>query len=268
MAEVQQQCPCKQKLSEGEKGILNFGLSTDMLKNPNEAAIGIAKQLGGSNATRIEGLVSQAQAGGAVGLLNGALPNLQMAQAKVGQLNGIVGAFENECKRLTDPKQLMGIVSSLSLYGELSCALGIEGLDIGGGLGVVNENGKLSINAAAAVNVDMEKILNKISPDGNLGTLTAQAVQDLNSGLSSAFAKLDEVNAKIGEVVQLTQDIQNAAADFIQKYTDISSLANLINLGSDDPCFKLGSTINGSLVSSDFLNAVRGGTPTGFGSGR
>lgn len=261
-----QPCPCKQQLTEGEKGILNFGLSSEMLKNPNAAAIGIAKQLGGTNATRIEGLIQQAQIGGTTGLLNGALPSLQQAQNKVSQLQGIVGAFENECNKFTDPRQLLNIVSSLSLYGELGCALGIPGLDIGGGVSVVNQNGQLSINYAVAANVDLEKVLNKFTDGG--GTDLAQAIQDLNSGLASAFSAIDQANAKIQEVIDLTTSIQNEAANFIQKYTDISSLASLVNLSSSDPCFKLGSTINGSLVSSDFLNAVRGGTPTGFGSYR
>ena len=55
--------------------------------------------------------------------------------------------------------------------------------------------------------------------------------------------------------------------DFIQKYTDISALASLVDLANNDPCFKLGSTVNGSLVSPQFINTVRGGSPTGFGSG-
>jgi hypothetical protein len=77
---------------------------------------------------------------------------------------------------------------------------------------------------------------------------------------------LDEANAAIQSVVDLTTSIQNEAANFIQKYTSINSLANLINEANTDPCFKLGGTLNGSLVSPDFLNAVRGGSPTGFGT--
>jgi hypothetical protein len=261
---AEQQCPCKQKLTEGEKGILNFGLSSEMLKNPNAAAIGIARQLGGSNVNRIEGLISAAQVGGTSNLLSSALPSLENVKNKVGQLQGVINGFEAECNRLTDPRQLVNIISSLSLYGELSCALGIEGLDIGGGLQVVNENGQLSIQYAVAANVDLEKVLNQIDP--GLGTATAGAVESLRSGLDSAFQKLDAANSAIQSVVDLTTAMQNEAADFIQKYTSINSLANLINEANTDPCFKLGSTMNGSLVSPDFLNAVRGGSPTGFGT--
>ena len=261
---AEQQCPCKQKLTDGEKGILNFGLSSEMLKNPNAAAIGIARQLGGANAFRMEQLISAAQVGGPTGLLNSALPSLQQGQQKIAQLQGIVNGFEAECNRLTDPRQLVNIISSLSLYAELSCALGIEGLDIGAGLNVVNENGQLSINFAVAANVDLEKVLNQFDP--GLGTATAGAVENLRAGLNSAFQKLDQANAAIQGVVDATTAMQNEAANFIQKYTSINSLANLINEANTDPCFKLGSTLNGSLVSPDFLNAVRGGTPTGFGT--
>jgi len=259
-----QECPCKQKLSEGEKGILKFGLTNEMLRNPNAAAIGIARQLGGSNTFKIEGLINAAQTGGATGVLNSALPSLQSAKNKIQSLQGVVTGFENECNRFKDPRQLVNIISSLSLYGELSCALGIEGLDIGGGLNVVNENGRLSINYAVVANVDLEKVLNQFS-DG-AGTATADAVQKLQAGLTDALSKIDQANAAIQGVVDTANAIQNEAANFIQKYTSINSLANLINEANGDPCFKLGSTLNGSLVSPDFLNAVRGGTPTGFGT--
>lgn len=269
---AEQQCPCKQKLTDGEKGILNFGLSSEMLKNPNAAAIGIARQLGGANSFRIEQLINAAEVGGPTGLLNSALPSLLNAREKyvdffgngTAQKPGIVNSFANECNRLSDPRQLVNIISSLSLYGELSCALGIEGLDIGGGLNVVNENGQLSINFAVAANVDLEKVLNQFNP--GLGTATAGAVESLRAGLDSAVQKLDQANSAIQGVVDATTAMQNEAANFIQKYTSINSLANLINEANTDPCFKLGSTLNGSLVSPDFLNAVRGGSQTGFGT--
>ena len=271
-----QQCPCKQKLTDGEKGILNFGLSSEMLKNPNAAAIGIGRQLGGANAARLQSLITSAGTTdvgtGLPSPLAQALPSLTAAKGKLTEFlgdgtnenPGIVNAFENECDRLTDPRQLVNIISSLSLYGELSCALGIEGLDIGAGINVVNENGQLSINYAVAANVDLEKVLNQFDP--GLGTATAGAVESLRAGLDSAFQKLDQANAAVQSVVDATTAMQNEAANFIQKYTSINSLANLINEANTDPCFKLGSTLNGSLVSSDFLNAVRGGTPTGFGT--
>jgi len=261
-------CPCKQKLTDGEKGILNFGLSSEMLKNPNAAAINMARQVGGSNVTRLNGLIDAAGAtplqGQLTPVLAQALPQLNQAKTKITQLQNTVTGFETECNRFTDPKQLVNIISSLSLYGELSCALGIEGLDIGGGLNVVNQNGQLSINYAVAANVDIENILNQFS-DGSLGTDAAGAVQQLSEGLNTAFQALDAANAAIGNVMAQASAIQNEAANFIQKYTSINSLANLVNEASTDPCFKIGSTLNGSLVSPQFIDVVRGNS-IGFGT--
>lgn len=270
--ETENPCPCKQKLTEGEKGILNFGLSSQMLNDPNAAAIGAVRQLGGRNGGRLAnmiesiggtGLPNQGIGGGVIGQ---ALPSLQRVQNKLDSMGGIVDAFAAESARLSTPQGLLSTISSLSLFGELSCALGIEGVDIGLGLNVINENGQFSLQYAVAANVDLEKVLNQISPGS--GTELAEGVLAAQGALDEAFAKLDEANAKINEVMQIADDIQNQAADFIQKYTNIQALADLITQAEDDPCFKLGSTINGSLVSPQFLNVVRGGTPTGFGSFR
>jgi hypothetical protein len=260
-------CPCKQTLTDGEKGILNFGLTNEMLRNPNAAAIAAYRQLGGANGARIESLIQAAQVGGAGNALTTALPELNRVKSSINVLDNRVDAFENECKRFTDPNQLINIISSLSLFAEMQCALGIEGLDIGVGLNVVNQNGQLSINYAVAANVDLEKILNQFS-DNNLGTATADAVRQFQEALGKMVGALDAVNGEIAGLMNAAEALQNQAADFIQKYTSINALANLINEAITDPCFKLGSTLNGSLVSSDFLNAVRGGYSPGFGGYR
>lgn len=273
MAEEEKPCPCKQKLTEGQKEILNFGLSSEMLKDPNAAAIGTIRQLGGRNGGRLANIIESMQSagGGGIGGIGGgsfgqAFPVLERLQGTLNNMNGIVDAFAAESKRLSTPEGLLSTISSLSLFGELSCALGIEGLDIGLGLNVINENGQLSLQYAVAANVDLEKILNQIDPGS--GTDLAESVLAAQGALDEAFAKIDEANAKINEVFQIANDIQNAAADFIQKYTNIQTLADWITEGLSNPCFKLGSTINGSLVSQEFLNVVKGGTPTGFGSFR
>lgn len=278
MAETENPCPCKQKLTDGQKGILNFGLSNQMLNDPNAAAVGAVRQLGGRNGGRLANMIESMQAGGGIGgvggvggpgsnpLIGQALPSLINGQNKINSLAGTVDAFAAESARLSTPEGLLSTISSLSLFGELSCALGIEGVDIGVGLNVVNQNGQFAIQGALAANVDLEQVLNQISPDA--GTDLANQIVELQGALDGAFAKLDEVNAKINEIVDAASALQNQAADFIQKYTNIQTLADLITQAETDPCFKLGSTVNGSLVSPQFLNVVRGGTPTGFGSFR
>ena len=255
-------CPCKQTLTEGEKGILNFGLNNEMLRNPNAAAIAVTRQLLGANSSRVLALMQATTPGSALGQL---FPSFSRLQNNLRALENVVGAFENECNRLTNPQELLRTISNLSLFGELNCALGIPGLDVGVGLSVVNERGQLSINYAVAANVDLERVLNKFS-DG-AGTNLANAVRDLQEGLNGVFSGIDQANGALNSVLDEAAAIQNLAADFIQKYTTINALANLINLADQDSCFKLGTSMNASVFTPEFLSVVRGGTRTGFGGG-
>jgi hypothetical protein len=231
------------------------------LKDPNAAAAGLAKQLGGRNGNRLAGLIETAQTDPLSPLFSAA-PSLQRMKNSLDSQGNIVDAFAKESARFTDPRYLTSIISSMSLFGELNCALGIEGIDIGVGLNVVNNNGQFSIDYAVNANVDIEKVLNKFS-DGS-GSDLADNVRDLQSGLDNAFAAIDEANNKLNSIMNEAAAAQAQAAAFIAKYTSINSLANLINEASTDPCFKLGSTLNGSLVSPEFLNTVGN---AGFGGG-
>jgi hypothetical protein len=264
MADEQpQECPCKNTVTDGEKGVLNFGLTKDMLKNPNAAAIGIARQLGGKNGDRLAGLINSAN--DPLTGLTEALPALTRIQNAVNSQKTIVNAFENECNKFTTVRGLTSIISSLGLYADLACALGIEGLDVGVGLNVVNENGKFRIDYAVNANVDLEKVLNKFS-DG-AGTDLANAVKNLQSGLDEAFKAMDDVNNKLNEVINQAAGMQQQAIDFIRKYSDISSLMNLVNQASTDPCFKLGGTMNANLISPEFISTVEGAGLGGVGGG-
>jgi len=129
MADEQpQECPCKNTVTDGEKGVLNFGLTKDMLKNPNAAAIGIARQLGGKNGDRLAGLINSAN--DPLTGLTEALPALTRIQNAVNSQKTIVNAFENECNKFTTVRGLTSIISSLGLYADLACALGIDGFAV------------------------------------------------------------------------------------------------------------------------------------------
>ena len=168
-------CPCKQKLTDGEKGVLNFGLTKEMLNDPNAAAVGLARQLGGRNGNRLANLITTDP----LSALYGAAPSLQRMKNSLDSQAGIIDRFAAESARFTDARYLTSIISSMSLFGELNCALGIEGIDIGVGLNVVNNNGQFSIDYAVNANVDIEKVLNKFS-DGS-GSDLADKVRDLQS---------------------------------------------------------------------------------------
>ena len=263
-----QPCPCKQKLTDGQKGVFNFGLNNEMLRNPNAAAINAVRQLGGANSSRIESLITAAKAtgpGGVQNVLFTALPSLEKMKASIINQKDKVNTFENECNRFTNPRNLTSIISSLSLFAELNCALGIEGFDINVGLNVVNNNGQFSIDYAVNANINVQKILDEYG-DG-FGTATADMVSNLRAGLDDVVGKMDEANTALEKIVTDSQKMQQDAAAFIAKYTSINSLANLVNQASTDPCFKLGATLNGSLVSSEFLNTVSNAGFGGAGGG-
>lgn len=265
MAEDPKKCPCKQELTSGQKDVLNFGLSNQILTNPNAEAVNAARQLGGSNSARIESILQSAGIGGAGGGAGGAgggvnalataIPSLNRMKSQLDRQAGIVDAFSAEAERLSTPQGLLSTVSSLNFFSEMNCALGIEGIDVMVGLNVVNQNGQFAIQGAVSANVNLEKVLNQF---GEAGAATADGIKKLQAGLNDAFQKMDEANSKIDEVVSAAQGMQNQAADFIQKYTSISALADLVNEANIDPCFKMRNVVNGGLISPQFINAVRG----------
>jgi hypothetical protein len=245
-----------------------------MFNNPNAAAVSAARQLGGANGARIQGLIEAANLGG----IGTAIPVISRIQQLLTSQEAIITAFENETKKFTTVQGLLSIVSNLSLYANLTCALGIPGLDIAAGLNVVNGNGQSAIQAVIAANIDLERVLNSFVP--GTGTALAQSIQDFQGILGSIADTIEAVSGALDGLMNEAAAVLAEATAFVQKYTDISSLANLVNLANTDPCFKLGSIINGNLISPDFLNAIRGvvppqgfppGTPnpcagTGFGS--
>lgn len=256
---AEKECPCKNSLSDGQKGILNFGLNNNVLQNPNQAALDAIGQLTGRNGQR---LLALAQTNDPFGQ---AFPGVAALQNNFMNYQNAVDAFAQECNKFTDIRSLSTIISSLTLYGDMMCALGIPGVDIGFGISVVNQNGQFAIQGALGVNLDLERLLNNL--DGKTGTELANAVKDLQQNIDGLVGKMDEVNNMINSVVQQTQQMQAEAAAFIEKYTSLNSLANLVNLANVDPCFKLGSTVNGSLVSPQFLNSVRSGFSNTGGGG-
>jgi len=255
---TQDPCPCPESVSDCEKSVLSFGLTNEMLRNPNALAIAGVRQLGGANGLRILNLIDSVQSDPLGGALD-TLPALQRVQSLLTNQDRMINAFENEIRKFTTVQGLLSIVSNLSLYANLTCALGIPGLDIGAGLNVINANGQTSIQAVLAANVDLERVLNSIS-DGS-GSALADSIRNIQGALGSITETLDAVNAQMDNLMNEAANVLNEASSFIQKYTDISSLASLVNLASTDPCFKLGSVINGNLISPDFFNAVRGIVP-------
>lgn len=255
-------CPCKQKLSDGEKSILTFGLNDfqNLLTKPNETAIAAASRLLGKNSSRVAGLITAlgSPTGGGSTALQTLLPSLQAAQTKFTAVGSAISKFDAECAKYKDPKQLTRMISSLNLYGQFQCALGIEGVDIGVGLNMIQEDGRLSINAVLAAQVDMEALLNQISPGS--GTELAENIEDLvesfQAGVGGVFDKIDAANAAVNGAVDAATAKLAEALSFIDKVTSINLMSNIIS-ESDDPCNQLSVDATVNLVDPQFTNTVR-----------
>lgn len=246
-------CPCKQKLTNGEKSILTFGLNDfqNLLTKPNETAISAAAALSGKNSARVAALLTQTTGGGS---LSEIAPALTAAQTRLTAVGAAVSKFDQECAKYKDPKQLARMISSLNLYGQFQCALGIEGVDIAVGMNMIQNDGKQSIQALVAAQVDMEALLNQFSPE--LGTSTSQAVAAFQGGIQDVFSKIDAANSAVNGAVDAAAAKMSEALSFIDKVTSINLMSNIIS-ESNDPCNQLSvdSTVN--LVNPQFTNTVR-----------
>jgi hypothetical protein len=268
-------CPCKQKLTDGEKSILTFGLNDfqNLLTKPNETAIAAASTLLGKNSGRVAALIAAASSSGGAGGTNSLLtllPSLQAAQTKLTAVGNAISKFDAECAKYKDPKQLARMISSLNLYGQFQCALGIEGLDIGVGLNMIQQDGKQSINAMIAAQVDLEALLNQI--DSGSGTALAgnleNAINSFQSGVAGVFEKIDAANGAVNGAVDAATAKLAEALSFIDKVTSINLMSNIIS-ESDDPCNQLSVDATVNVVDPQFTNTVRSAlTSTGATSFR
>ena len=240
-------CPCKQKLTDGEKNALTIGIRdiTNIIQNPNGAALDAANRLLNSSDSSLSGLSALA---GPQGALGNAFTAIQGACAAFANSKNVINAFGAECTSLTDPKNLLRTVSSLGLAFDLQCALGIPGLDISGGLGVFNQNGQFSMTAALNAQIQLDNVLKDFNISGD--------IEKLNNGLLGAANAINQASSALNAVTQATQQIQAEAFGLIQKYTSVNGLMNLVNISNNDTCFKLGGAVNASLFSQDFYQAA------------
>jgi hypothetical protein len=182
------------------------------------------------------------------------LPSLQAAQTKFTAVGSAISKFDAECAKYKDPKQLARMISSLNLYGQFQCALGIEGVDIAVGMNMIQDDGKLSINALLAAQIDMEALLNQL--DSGSGTSLVNGISAFQAGVDGIFQKIDAANAAVNGAVDAATAKLAEALSFIDKVTSINLMTNIIS-ESDDPCNQLSvdSTVN--LVNPQFTNTVR-----------
>ena len=163
---------------------------------------------------------------------------------------------------------MLSLVSTVGAAINFQCALGIDGLDVGVGIGLMTENGKLKLNVAINAQADLNKILDNILAGGGTGA-------DILNGVKSAVAEIAKITNAINAIAGEINDSINAvnglftdALNFISQFTNINFAINF----SNDPCTKFGVGFQQGILNPAFIEQARAANPLnqaanpGFGS--
>ena len=183
------------------------------------------------------------------------------------QINNAQGGFAGLPFTGNGP-DLLSLVSTVGAAINFQCALGIDGLDVGVGIGLMTEDGKLKLNVAINAQADLNKILDKILAGGGTGA-------DILNGVKSAVAEIEKItnaiNAIAGEIndsINAVNGLFNDALNFISQFTNINFAINF----SNDPCTKFGVGFQQGILNPEFIEQARAANPLnqaanpGFGS--
>ena len=277
-------CPCKTKLTEEQKTLHNTTSGTSQIQNSVGEKAGQVSGGLSSTISKINNLVthltpisngaeppvftlsSYGQALQAAGINSSALNSLQN---KVTSMKSSVDAMKTESERLTNPQTLMSTIGTMNFYGNIGCALGIEGLDVGVALGVVTSNGKTSISVAGNIQIDLDKLVGNISDSIDLNAAAGQ----LSAGMDSISSKINDSISTMNGLVSAGQDKLTEAQIKVAEFTQITFLSNLVG-DSSDPCNKMAVESANNLLSPEFrglsqsaISSVSSGLKTNVGDG-
>ena len=277
-------CPCKTKLTEEQKTLHNTTSGTSQIQNSVGQKAGQVSGGLSSTISKINNLIthltpivdltppyastlsSYGQALQAAGINSSALNSLQN---KVTSMKSSVDAMKTESERLTNPQTLMSTIGTMNFYGNIGCALGIEGLDVGVALGVVTANGKTSISVAGNIQVDLDKLVGNISDSVDLNAAAGQ----LSAGMDSISSKINDSISTMNGLVSAGQDKLTEAQIKVAEFTQITFLSNLVG-DSSDPCNKMAVESADNLLSPQFrglsqsaISSVSSGLKTNVGDG-
>lgn len=265
----QEKCPCGSTLTDAERSTINWGRSNPVFQNPvasqiNNAQGGFADTLGKIN--RINGVL---------GALGGSTDQLNRLTNSVGNMQGILSDYQNTSNRLSglpytgDGPDLLSLVSTVGAAVNFQCALGVEGLDVGLGIGLMTENGKLKLNTAVSVNADISKILSNI----DLGTGSSAGIMgqinSLAADISNVTNKLNEVAGEINGAIDQVNGLYTDALDFVTQFTNINFAMDF----AIDECTKFGVGFQQGILNPEFIERARASNPLnnaanpGFGTG-
>ncbi len=277
-------CPCKTKLTEEQKTLHNTTSGTSQIQNSVGQKAGQVSGGLSSTISKIDNLIQQLEpiSGG----LPGAPPTLssygQALQAaginssalnslknKTTSMKSSVDAMKTESERLTNPQNLMSTIGTMNFYGNIGCALGIEGLDVGVALGVVTSNGKTSMSVAGNIQIDLDKLVGNISDSIDLN----QAAGQFSAGMDSISSRINNSISTMDGLVSAGQAKVEEAKAKVAEFTQITFLSNLVG-DSSDPCNKISVESANNLLSPEFrglsqsaISSVSSGLKTNVGDG-
>ena len=254
-------CPCKTKLTEAQKTLHNETSGTNLWQSPvSEKAGEVSGKLSqsltkiASLATILSPLSPDAPLTNPLGMALQASginsETIQSLASNVGSMKSAVDGFKDEATRLSDPTNLMSTIGTMNLFGNIGCALGIEGLDIGISIGVVTENGKTSISVAGNVQANLDTMLDSLTSGGSESEIQT-AINNLSSGIGDIQNKINESAGNLNGLVSAGQRKMAEAMSKITQFSQVNFLSNLIG-EAGDPCNSLASSVKGNLVSQDF----------------
>lgn len=271
-------CPCKQEFSGAERDMVSFGLDNigSIIQNPVAAISNQNTSTITDNINRLDrllGLAGATQGTGAGTLVNPTLNSLvndfTTTKTMLENQKTKVANFKAEADKFKDPQYLVNAISNLSIFGDVKCALGVSGVDITAGLNVVNDRGQFAMNYSFNANVNIQEFLKNfenVSGDSSLGQI-GQSVGEIRNRLSGARDNLQTALSGLQNMISTTQSTIANAEAFVQQYSSVNTLAGLITEGVNDPCYKLGATINGDLMNNQFVNLVSNAAVAAAGGG-
>lgn len=279
-------CPCKTKLTEEQKALHNQTAGTSQIQNPVGSKAGQVSGGLSSTISKIDGLITEltpniisedpytvygplSDRGRALQEAGIDLSGLNSLKNKTTSMKSSVDAIKTESERLTNPQTLMSTIGTMNFYGNVGCALGIQGLDVGVALGVVTNNGKTSVSVAGNIQVDLDRLIENVSIGADINAAAGQ----LSAGMDSISSKINESISSMNGLVSAGQAKMAQATAKVAEFTQISFLSNLVG-DSSDPCNKISVETADNLLSPEFrglsrsaISSVSSGLTSNLGEG-
>ena len=250
-------CPCKQKLTDEQKNLVNSQSGKSFVQNTTGGqAGGLSSALGGSLA-KLNALKTAIQTptagtiGGALGNTGVDITKLNTIITDLTSMRKNVNTFKDQADKLSNPQTLMSVIGSMNFYANLGCALGIEGLDVTVSIGVLTGNGQNAISIGGGVQADLDRILDNFAKSPS-GSGMESAAAEFNSAIEGITSKINQASSAISDVTTKSANMLTDAASKIADYSKINFFSTLIG-DANDPCNKMSVAVNGSgLLTPEF----------------